>query len=68
MAKTAVGLFETSALVDEVVHDLKAVGIEPNEVRVSRIASGDAGYRSLEYSAHRFRRRLVSRAQGGRSE
>jgi hypothetical protein len=34
MAKTAVGLFETSALVDEVVHDLKAVGIEPNEVRV----------------------------------
>jgi hypothetical protein len=34
MAKAAVGLFENSDLVDEVVHDLEASGFPRNDIRV----------------------------------
>ncbi|MGA9642968.1 MAG: hypothetical protein WBQ72_16345 [Terriglobales bacterium] len=34
MAKTAVGLFQNSSLVDNVVHDLEASGFPRNDVRV----------------------------------
>ena len=52
MAKTAVGLFENPASVDEVVRDLEASGILSKDVRVLGEPREMAGSGSHEYPAH----------------
>ena len=54
MAKTAVGLFESSGSADEVVRDLDANGFLRKDVRDFERATGDGGERTHEYATHGF--------------
>ena len=54
MAKTAVGLFESSGSADEVVRDLEASGFLRKDVRILKEPARDGGERTHEYATHGF--------------
>ena len=54
MAKTAIGLFENSEVVDRVVRDLEALGFPLNDVRVIAEPRDIPRWWSPGYSARGF--------------
>ena len=54
MAKTAVGLFESSVSADEVVRDLESSGFLRKDVPDFERAYRNGGERAHEYATHGF--------------